>query len=360
MAIFSVILVHSAQTTLSISNINASNSFFRLAVYGKYGVELFFVLSGWLLASIYGFKKSKIGKSYFLRRLARIYPLWVVFLFLSIVQFEFTNSGGWSAGRTNVVGESAFLHSNWGIILVTLTFTLWLSSSLPNQIIPGSWSINAEIFHYLLFPFMRKFSYNHLFNILSVINILTITLIEFRQVISNHSWILAKCLDAYIRTGIYSTVGFFCLGVVIFVFSENYKSTRNLSLAFQMLKFNKTNLIIYPITFLIIPCPFGFQLEAIGYLVTICIISIGISRGVIFSSIFKTLGKYSYFIYFMHFLVLSAIRHFATKNYFPNYPELNNPILLLFVVLLVVAVSLILAIPSFKYFEKPFIKFAHK
>ena len=81
-AIFGVVTFHTIQLTDEIVLIHAGQpksiftDFFNL---GAYGVELFFVLSGWLLASIYQ-TEGIIGKSYWVRRLAKIMPLWVIFL----------------------------------------------------------------------------------------------------------------------------------------------------------------------------------------------------------------------------------------------------------------------------------------
>jgi peptidoglycan/LPS O-acetylase OafA/YrhL len=70
-------------------------------------------------------------------------------------------------------GESNFLHSPAGVIVLTLSFTLFFSASLWNSVIPGGWSIQAEVAHYILFPFIRRRSLNSVLKIVAVVNIFT-------------------------------------------------------------------------------------------------------------------------------------------------------------------------------------------
>jgi peptidoglycan/LPS O-acetylase OafA/YrhL len=79
LAIAGVISVHVAQTTLEGGS--TVQSLFSL---GKYGVELFFIVSGYLLFKLYGSNRDSLSKSYYLRRITRIYPLWIFFLFLNV------------------------------------------------------------------------------------------------------------------------------------------------------------------------------------------------------------------------------------------------------------------------------------
>ena len=112
-AIVGVVAVHSMQ----ISNLilgKGETTFSSLMSLGKYGVELFFWLSGWLLVSIYGLKGNRLGKSYRIRRVARIYPLWILFLIVAIIRSIVTNSGGFYTARLSF--------DNTSIIILSSTF----------------------------------------------------------------------------------------------------------------------------------------------------------------------------------------------------------------------------------------------
>ncbi|MDU0356368.1 acyltransferase [Paraglaciecola aquimarina] len=120
-------------------------TFFNLFLNGSLSVDLFFVLSGFILHHVY--KDKNIHKSYrkfVFTRLARIYPLHLVtlltLLFITLVLDDFSD-------RYNpeyYTGLSFFLNlllvQNWGFI--------------PPSWNMVSWSISAEWFMYLLFPFM--------------------------------------------------------------------------------------------------------------------------------------------------------------------------------------------------------------
>lgn len=152
LAIFSVVAVHSVLTADPIVLDNKSELFFRLICLGKYGVELFFFLSGWLLASIYGLQGKRLGKDYWARRAGRIYPLWLLFLFIGFLRWEFTNYGNLAPPNKAIESQSTFLHSTPGVLLLTLSFTLFVSASLWNGVIPGDGLYKLKLLTTYFFP----------------------------------------------------------------------------------------------------------------------------------------------------------------------------------------------------------------
>jgi len=102
-AIIAVIGAHTAQTIGAIQRQAGSDidgwllSFFN---QGAYGVQVFFFLSGYLLAMLYGFSRSdvrsnKTTKSFWIKRLFRIFPLWLVFFLFTVARPTlFPNSPG--------------------------------------------------------------------------------------------------------------------------------------------------------------------------------------------------------------------------------------------------------------------------
>ena len=104
----------------------------------------------------------------------------------------------------------------------------------------------------------------------------------------------------------------------------------------------------------------GNQFEVLGSLTLMILLSFGIQKNKIISKFFQFLGRHSYFIYFMHFLCL-AVLHRAMSNY-ASSTEIFRSQQFVFILILIytLSISSILAIPSWKYFEKPIIKIAHK
>jgi peptidoglycan/LPS O-acetylase OafA/YrhL len=110
---------------------------------GSFGlfVDMFFILSGFVISYSYP-SKSTGAQSYFrfmIRRVARIYPLHVLtlFIFVAITLLGVVDST--STGNLSDFFYNLFLVQAWGV-------TDHLSFNTP------AWSISAELFCYILFP----------------------------------------------------------------------------------------------------------------------------------------------------------------------------------------------------------------
>jgi len=117
-----------------------------LFAHGYLAVDLFFILSGFVLALNYveSLPANFAGATGFYRlRFARIYPLHFVVLMLFLLNplaiALFSTSGDTSAYRWDYFVLSLFLVQNWG-------FTTELAWNVP------AWSISTEAFAYLFFP----------------------------------------------------------------------------------------------------------------------------------------------------------------------------------------------------------------
>ena len=118
-----------------------------LIAHGYLAVDLFFILSGFVLALNYAesFRDSLGGALGFYRlRFARIYPLHFVMLMLFMLNplaiALFSANGETSEYSWDYFGLSLFLVQNWG-------FSTSLAWNVP------AWSISTEMFAYLFFPF---------------------------------------------------------------------------------------------------------------------------------------------------------------------------------------------------------------
>lgn len=108
---------------------------------GQYAVDLFFILSGFVMAHIYGatFRSGLSGAmSFYRKRLARIYP---VHLFMTVVLMAAFAAGLWTPAAPvtwTKFWESVALVNVWGN---------------PSLNMPA-WSVSAEWFIYLAAPFI--------------------------------------------------------------------------------------------------------------------------------------------------------------------------------------------------------------
>lgn len=116
---------------------------------GYLGVDLFFTLSGFVLAYNYGsWIRSRADTMRFVAlRLARIYPLHVTMLLVGVL---LSVTSGWTGLRVGSPEAYALDHHFW--LHLFLVHAWGFESSLRfNQ---PSWSISAEFFAYLCFPLL--------------------------------------------------------------------------------------------------------------------------------------------------------------------------------------------------------------
>lgn len=112
--------------------------------HGYMAVDLFFILSGFVMAMTYGglFENGfdlKNFKKFLLLRLARIYPLYILMTVITAVMI------------TTVLSDTYRFDDN---VLRALPFNITMSHvwGLAYSIVPPSWSISTEWAAYLLFP----------------------------------------------------------------------------------------------------------------------------------------------------------------------------------------------------------------
>lgn len=118
-------------------------------------VDLFFVLSGFIIAYVYDINQSIVMtagemKTFLLRRFIRIYPLHFLVLIVFVVYNLSMTAVFVSAGRAAPVDWSARSLTMLGAQFVLLN--AWMPG--PNGWNIPSWSISAEFVAYLLFPVM--------------------------------------------------------------------------------------------------------------------------------------------------------------------------------------------------------------
>ena len=111
-------------------------------------VDLFFVLSGFILAHVYGeafTEKRSSLRAFFVARLARVYPAHLAMMIVFLLYVAYLGSIGFSYNAERYRPESFLWHATlldaWGI-------DRGLTWNFP------AWSISAEFSAYLIFPFI--------------------------------------------------------------------------------------------------------------------------------------------------------------------------------------------------------------
>lgn len=113
---------------------------------GKYGVQIFFVISGYTVAATY-LKAGAFG-AYFIRRLLRIAPLYylaILVFFALIATGVMTRPYFMQLYDGQADGYNLFAH---------LTFLSAWDARVANSLIGVEWTIPVEVFWYLFLPFL--------------------------------------------------------------------------------------------------------------------------------------------------------------------------------------------------------------
>jgi peptidoglycan/LPS O-acetylase OafA/YrhL len=261
---------------------------------------------------------------------------------LKVQQFLSENSGPWG----------------WLLMIIMVsTFTAWLSPLLWNAVVPGGWSIQSEIFHYLAFAILRRFKTRTVLILLVGVNVVTFSLIQLGSTLP--FWLLSS-VDAWVRLGLFSTFFYFALGVVSYMLFSDLSSGKQLiDIAKSLSGFEWALSVIYVVTVLTLPLTSGNNAEAAGFVFLALGVGFAIQRIRFLVPFFTVLGRYSYFLYFMHFLVLFGSSKILLRLHEQNIPFFNSSSVLFLIFLVVVfSFSLPAAWLSNRYFEAPILRLA--
>lgn len=338
---------------IGFSNVNLS---FLIHNLGKAGVDLFFVLSGFLITYLLLQEKNNnnnhinIGKFY-LRRIFRIWPLYYLIMLISFVVipviskfpvFEYNSS------LLNSITNPA----NYSFKTVALY--LGFLPQFGNIVVGASqsWSIGIEEQFYLIMPLAITFLRKKVFFIL----VLLASLVFFCLTINLNSVLSIDSNIAYFfRVLSYFNFQFLLIGVVGgYLYFYDLKKVSNLTKS----KFGYLSLIVL-ILFLSIFLVFENKINhfILGILFLLLIFfTINSSNKLVFrNNIMSYLGKISYGIYMYHPFVLFLIFPLANKYFLEK--EGNNILYTLFLYLTSSIVTILISIVSYEWFESKFIKY---
>ncbi|MBS0244284.1 MAG: acyltransferase, partial [Proteobacteria bacterium] len=147
LAVIMVLLFHFICAATPLNNIEAL--VIRFFNYGAYGVELFFVLSGFLITGILYDARSKPNyfKNFYIRRTLRIFPLYYGVLFLTFVVAPLIP---WLSGPTlSYMAE----HQAWAWLYATNVF-IAIKGYWAYAYLEHFWSLSVEEHFYLFWPFL--------------------------------------------------------------------------------------------------------------------------------------------------------------------------------------------------------------
>jgi peptidoglycan/LPS O-acetylase OafA/YrhL len=345
MAILCVIATHSLSATVaSTGSYDIPQEVFRAFDFGQFGVQVFFVLSGWLMFALYWGKSDFSSSVYWTRRIARIWPLWVIFLAVAFL--------------VNGIPDSGL--PGWLSFLLGASFLGWLSAVLVS--IPlGGLTIQQEMGHYLLFSFFRRrgATFLALTVIVGFVSAFVARAIAARAADDSVSQAIA---DAWSRLGIFNSWPFFLLGGAAFVIFHRWRTSgvndiirpRSWSSVFIAIA-----LLLGMLTTFAQDTPGYFVL---GYVVFAIAIAVAGNATPVIGPVLRSIGRYSYFMYFFHFWVLKWLESRYTSSSLPGdgtTTTIQNLIVLAVIFVLTVAISWAAGLVSWNVLEKRVMAWAH-
>ena len=184
LAALSVIIYHVEQTKMMYKLEHNFNTPF-MHIFGKLGVILFFVLSGFLITYLLMQERKETNtisiKDFYIRRILRIWPLYYLIILAGLFllpKIHFFDFAGWTE----------HMHSNfWPKVFMFMIFIPNVAQSLilPIPYIGQCWSVGVEEQFYLIWPVLIKKIKDKVLNMLVGVIVFYLFL-KYSFIILNH------------------------------------------------------------------------------------------------------------------------------------------------------------------------------
>jgi len=350
-AAFMVVIHHLEQLLSVYGHTNYWNNPIILSI-GGLGVELFFVLSGFLITYLLLTEEKNTKeisiKDFYIRRILRIWPLYYLIVILAFFVFPH-----FKPFLLPVYSEQLAAHY-WQALLLFVLFLPNLALSGFGLVVPyasQAWSVGVEEQFYLIWPILMKYFKNKLVVLLSVVVLyLLIKFIGFRFI--KHFLFWNEWLE--LLRAFWSSFKIDCMaigGIFSYLLFTKHKV---LKLLFNRYLFLSALVLVLSMIVFSIEVPYITQ-EVYAILFGIIILNLANNRNsglILENKIFNYLGKISYGLYMYHVIAIvfciQLFRHFGWLHYH---------IILLFSCL---SVTILLASISYKFVEKRFISLKTK
>ena len=315
---------------------------------GYLGVDIFFVISGYLISQIiYGEienKKFSI-KNFYIRRIKRLMPMVFFIILLSIPIFSYIMIPHLLVEFSKSVISVLFFYSNFFFFYNTDYF----SSAAEFKPLLHFWSLSIEIQFYILFPVFVVLIYRSFRKNLKEIILFFFIFFLLLTLLTNHSF-LNKLDGSWINTLFsfyfpFARIWELLLGSTAFFYTNNFKKNNLIIKNFLSL----SGLIIVIISLTLIskksnnPDILNFIVTFGVFLILVFYDKKNISSIILSNKIFLNVGLISYSLYLWHFLIISFFKNYLIEEDF-----------LLKIKLLIIFLSFLLSILSYNLIEKKF------
>ncbi|EQB7286705.1 acyltransferase family protein [Morganella morganii] len=316
---------------------------------GAIGVDIFFIISGFIIVLATEKKETSQTMKFIIKRVFRIYPTYLICLFV----FCFFASGLFFISERDIP-----LWLNASNIISSLAFMpLNPSEAAPfygYSLVITAWTLSYEMYFYLIFAISMMISHKYRGVISSLFIIIVSIIIQYK----NNGVFL---FNAYSVSGIESSrfmtiaenpISFdFILGIISFYI---FKALKKINLG-VLAKYLSVIGVSFGILCWASGFMFGHGITKFGIIAFLIFISVVIGEMVFKFNVNKKLiffGDISYSVYISHVVVMFGFSEY--KKSIPFIPH-DNGFMLFFVVLFT---SLLFSFFLYKFIEKPSINLA--
>lgn len=283
-----------------IFHIRAIGSITELAFFRQtqIAVEIFFVLSGFVMAHSYGFRENLSFKTAIQSRIARIYPLHFVTLlfmvFLTLLKLAGEKLIGFSFGDPAFTGDSSLSELAANALLIHAWFPFFSNMSFNFT----SWSISIEMYLYVFFFISTLFFSKHKIIAWSAIAFLTLL------------YMLVFIGDRYNYAAPFRGLSCFFAGTVVYTLYRHYKNFNPSYLVASMIEAGLLILIILSMSY---KFPFRYYTMIALYMLTIGFFAFekGFFAQLLKCKLLQWLSQISFSLYMTHIPFLIVV-YFVT------------------------------------------------
>lgn len=289
LAIIGVAAVHTSQSFPT----NISRLDFLLG-FGRFGVQLFFFVSSLTMCYMWGLRKNEKHpiRNFYIRRLFRIIPLfWIAIpIYLYLNQYNPSYWAPEGIGPKQIFLTTTFLHGFWPDSI--------------NSIVPGGWSIAAEVTFYFIFPFLiLKIKDNSKTYLMLAMGIYFTYVLLLRKLITqflamHYVTSSSTIVKEFLYLNFLNQAPIFFLGCCLFYSLNSKINLKNSWLHFAWIG----GAVLLNLTLKIEGVSFLLAYYAIAFFVILAL------KNSFRFLLFELLGKHSYAIYLGHFLVLNFLQ----------------------------------------------------
>ena len=317
------------------------------------GVDLFFVISGYIISKVIVekmdnhsgniFLQGRVIKEFFVKRFFRIYPLVVTFYIFVLLCSIFLNKSGFFSSPENNIEA--------GISIFTYTFNYYFGSGEYHAFtLSPYWSLSVEEQFYLLFPFFLMFVKSHKHRILILFSFLFLISFIIRPLSDGNIFYTQNRCDGLIY------------GCILYYLSINKIFLSLFSTLRGNTLFIKSSIVML-IFILATITAIGFPMAAtipIGSIISTILVAIAsleinaISFGGYVNTVLDYIGSRSYSLYIVHFPMFTLTQELFYRLSLIYHWEIGESFALPYSVV-AFALTILISECSYRFIEKIFI-----